>query len=82
MNPTLYDGKFVYWSRIIVSGRTSIKAPLAKNTPLVIENADPIALAFEFIADAKSDPFDMVVVPYVKSANVIRVSPSTKVSDR
>ncbi len=46
----------------------------------MIAKADPTFDAFEFIAVAKSLPDEIVVVPYVISDNVIRFSPSTKVS--
>ena len=50
-------------SSIIVSGDTSTNDPRANHTPLVTVNADPIDVAFEDIAVAKSDPFDIVVLP-------------------
>ena len=44
-NPTLYDGKFEYGSKTILSVDTSTKVPLIKYVPEDIPTADPIAEA-------------------------------------
>ena len=63
LNPTLYDGLFVYGSNTIVLVGTLMKVPLTKYTPSFIFTALPTAEAFVDTNVATLSPTEIVVFP-------------------
>ena len=77
--PILYDGVFVYLSRIILCFATLTKVPLIKYTPVSILADEPVAVALDAWRVAELELAEIVVEPYVIAVSDEIFSPSTNV---
>ena len=67
-----------YGSNTILSALTLTKEPLMKNTPLLMDNEEPMCDASLSIKLTTVSPAFIGVFPYTKDSSVIRFSPSSK----